>query len=154
MISPTRGGYLANPVLRQFGKFCIIGFSSMIIDVGLWKVFMDRLGWHWIPAQTLSFAFAVTNGFLWNSIWTFRGLGSGSRHEQYLKFVAVNIVGLALNIGIMKAILIALTGQVIYHGDHDKSHLYIAKGIAVVCVAVWNFFANRKWTFVAEKVAE
>ncbi len=121
----------------------------MIIDVGLWKLLMNRFGWHWIPAQTLSFAFAVTNGFIWNSFWTFRGLGSGKRHEQYARFVGLNVIGYLLNIGIMKGILIAFTGHIIHDGKHEDMHLNIAKGVAILCVAFWNFFSNKKWTFNA-----
>jgi putative flippase GtrA len=154
MISPTQAGVFGSPVLRQFIKFCVIGFSSMIIDVGLWNAIMNRWGWHWIPAQTLSFAVAVTNGFFWNSLWTFKGLGQGSRRSQYAKFVGVNIIGLLLNILIMKTVLIILTGNIIHHGDHEKMHLYLAKGMAVVCVALWNFFANRRWTFAPEVETE
>ena len=140
-------GLLQRPGLRQFAKFCLIGLTSMLIDISVWKFVMARFGWHWIPAQTVSFCFAVTNGFIWNSLWTFRGIGSGSRHQQYVKFVMVNVVGYLLNIAIMKSVLIGLTGHLIFHGDHEPMHLNIAKGIAVVFVAFWNFFANKKWTF-------
>ena len=143
----TVEGLMQRQGVRQFVKFCVIGFTSMLIDVGIWKFLMNSFGWHWIPAQTVSFAFAVTNGFIWNSLWTFRGLGAGRRHEQYGKFVAVNIIGLLLNIVIMKAVLIAFTGRLIFHGSHDPLHLNIAKGIAIICVAFWNFLANKKWTF-------
>ncbi len=148
------GSIAAHPTVRQFVKFCIIGFSSMIIDVGIWKVMMNRYGWHWVSAQTLSFAVAVTNGFIWNSYWTFRGLGSGKRHELYARFVGLNVIGYLLNIAIMKAILVALTGQVIHDGKHENTHLNIAKAFAILCVAFWNFFSNKKWTFTAPKPEE
>lgn len=135
------------PGIRQFIKFCLIGFSSMIIDVGLAKYLTYQVGLHWIIAQTISFAFAVTNGFIWNSLWTFRGMGSGKRHEQYGKFVAVNIVGLGLNLFIMKSVFFFFTGHIIHQGNPDPAHWNIAKGTAVVLVSMWNFFANKHWTF-------
>ncbi len=133
--------------VRQFVKFCIIGFSSMIIDVGLAQYLTFTVGWHWIPAQVLSFSIAVTNGFIWNSLWTFRDLGSGKRHEMYLKFVAVNIIGLLLNVFIMKFTFFVVTGRLISQGNPDKFHWLIGKGIAIVVVSVWNFLANKYWTF-------
>lgn len=133
--------------VQQFAKFCIIGFSSMLIDVLIAKKLTYGLHFHWVLAQAISFSLAVTNGFIWNSLWTFRGLGSGKRHEQYLKFVAVNIVGLLLNVLIMKIVFFTFTGQVINQGNPDEAHWNIAKGLAVVIVALWNFFANKHWTF-------
>ena len=127
----------------------------MIIDVGIAKYLTYTVGLNWIVAQTISFTFAVTNGFVWNSLWTFRGMGSGKRHEQYLKFLAVNIVGLLLNIGIMKTMFLLFiflsSGRLVlvHQGNPDPMHWNIAKAIAIVCVSTWNFLANKKWTFRA-----
>src|ERR1051326_3778389 len=93
----TVGGLMQRQGVRQFVKFCIIGLSSMAIDIGVSWYLTYQLHWLWFVAKTFSFSLAVTNGYIWNSMWTFRGLGSGPRHEQYMKFVAVNIVGLLLN---------------------------------------------------------
>ena len=138
---------LERPGVRQFIKFIIIGFSSAIIDVAVAKFLMKKFDMHWIPAGTLSFVLAVTNGFYWNSKWTFRGMGAGRKHELYVKFVAVNIVGLLLNIGIMKAVFILETGQLIQHVNPSPMQWNIAKALAIVLVAMWNFTANKFWTF-------
>jgi putative flippase GtrA len=147
MIEVATVGVMQRPAVRQFLKFCIIGFSSMIIDVGISWYLTYHLQMLWFVAKTISFALAVTNGYTWNSMWTFRGMGAGPRHEQYVKFVAINIVGLVLNIGIMKSIFFLFTGHLIHHGSPDKTQFAIATAVAVVCVAVWNFVMNKKWTF-------
>lgn len=149
MIQTAQVSLLQRPVVRQFVKFCIIGFSSMIIDVGISNVLTYRAGLYWILAKTISFTIAVTNGFIWNSIWTFRGMGGGARHTMYMRFIAVNVVGLLLNIGLMKSVfLVALTPHVLFHqGTPPKPIWWLATLLAVVFVSVWNFIANRKWTF-------
>ena len=147
VIDTAPESFLQREAVRQFVKFIIIGFSSMILDVGISYVLIYYAGWAWPLAKTLSFAIAVTNGFVFNSVWTFRGLGSGPRHHLYMKFVAVNIVGFLLNIGIMKTVLFLFTGQVIHHGQPDKLHFLVATGCAVVLVSLWNFVANKRWTF-------
>ena len=138
--------------LIQFIKFCIIGASSATIDFGVMNLLLIKFEFNWMIAQSISFVCAVTNGFIWNSLWTFRGMGSGKRHEQYLKFVAVNIVGLILTFVIMSAILFALTGNISSPGHQQHagvSHLQVnlAKIVAVFFVTAWNFIANKKWTF-------
>ena len=133
--------------VRQFVKFCIIGFTSMILDVTIAKILTYRLNWHWILAQVISFSIAVTNGFIWNSLWTFRGLNSSRKRVQYAKFVLVNIVGLALNLAIMKVVFFLFTGHIINPRNPDEAHWNIAKAAAILVVAFWNFFANKYWTF-------
>lgn len=130
---------------KQFAKFCLIGASSTVLDVLTARLLMDRFGMHWLAANTVSFAVAVTNGYLWNSLWTFRGMGAVRRHTQYLKFVAVNLVGYGLNTVIMTLMFLLLTGHV---SSHPPPPIWaVAKGTAIVLVALWNFLANKRWTF-------
>ena len=133
--------------LMQFVKFCVIGLSSAIIDIAISRWLTYGMGLHWVLAKIISFSFAVTNGFIWNSIWTFRGMGSGKRHEMYVKFVTVNVVGLGLNIAIMKTVFMIFTGKLFKQGAPDKLHWTIATLTAIFLVAIWNFMANRRWTF-------
>lgn len=138
--------WLEKTAVRQFVKFCIIGFSSMILDAGIAWVLTFGSHWNGNMARVVSFSVAVTNGFIWNSLWTFRGLGSGARHAQYAKFVAVNIVGLGLNLAIMNGVYLLATGHLI-SAHPIKQYWCVAMGVAVVCVSLFNFLANKYYTF-------
>lgn len=133
--------------IRQFAKFCLVGASSAVIDVGLLNVLTHILNWHWILAQVVSFSLAVTNGFAWNSLWTFRGMNTDSRRTRYAKFYATNVAGLLLNLFVMKAVMFAMTGQLVNPSRPDPLQLNIAKAVAIVVVSVWNFTASKYWTF-------
>jgi putative flippase GtrA len=133
----------------QFVKFCLIGLSSTVVDVGIAGTLTYRFNWNWMVAQTVSFCVSVSNGFLWNSLWTFRGAASGRKHVQYLKFVAVNLVGLVLNLVLMKSLFVIMTGHLHQVGNPNRLQWGIAKAVAIVLVSIWNFFANRRWTFAA-----
>lgn len=148
----NRETLLRNKGLVQFVKFCLIGATSAVIDLGLFTL-LQRY-WNPILARTLSVAIAVVNGFIWNSLWTFRGMGSGRRHEQFVKFAAINVVGLGLNILIMETVFFLLAHRLPHANDPDKLHLYLGLFIAIVIVSVWNFLANKKWTFSSPPVAD
>jgi putative flippase GtrA len=141
------GVLIKGPGMKQFAKFCIIGASSTVIDFGILNLLTRHYGWNWVPARTLSFAVAVTNGFVWNCLWTFRGLGTAKRHEQYLMFTAVNIVGLLLNLLIMQSVMLGANGGRAHHGNPPPLLLNSAMAVAVVFVSIWNFLANKHWTF-------
>lgn len=140
------------PAVRQFAKFCIIGASSTVIDVGLLNLLVHPTllfagGLHWIPAQIISFAIAVANSFVWNSLWTFKGMGTGARHEQFIKFLLVNIGGLLLNVLVMKLVMFTVHPALFHQGNPSPRLLNAAKAVAIVIVSLWNFTANKRWTF-------
>jgi putative flippase GtrA len=147
MAQATRAGLAQSPGVQQFVKFCIIGFSSAIIDVGISYTLIYMFSFNATLAKVISFLFAVTNGFFWNSRWTFQGMGSGRRHEMYVKFLLVNCVGLTLNVLIFKSVLFLFIGKFIGQGKPDRLHFAMATIVAIVCVSTWNFLANKKWTF-------
>lgn len=139
--------------LQQLIKFCVVGFSSTIVDKGLLYLLLKNLPlvpW-WICA-TVSFCFGVTNGFWWNRHWTFKARGHGSFKAQYSKFFVSNLVGLMLNLGFTKMFLIFFTGK-LSHGleNPDPNQVLIASLCAVPCVVLWNFTAAKFWTFKAPK---
>ena len=147
MAQATRAGLIQRPGVQQFIKFCIIGFSSAIIDVSISYALTYQFGVNPTLAKVLSFLLAVTNGFIWNSRWTFKGMGSGRRHELYVKFLLVNCIGLFLNVLIFNVVLFLLTGQFLVQGKPERLHFVLATVVAIGCVSTWNFMANKKWTF-------
>lgn len=154
--------------LRQFVKFCIVGASSTAISGGIytWLIYgvhLDRIVDGWLAgapqmrqiagelrlyvqlAALIAFLFAVTNGFIWNSKWTFRQRDAALRRVQYLKFVMVNVVGLVLNQIIVFIVTGALTAG---RPQHEKGLApLIAFAVATGIVVFWNFLANKYWTF-------
>jgi len=146
--------------VRQLVKFCIVGFSSMIVDKGLLWVLtihfllMTRLPavpwWTW---TTLTFCLAVCNGFIWNRRWTFQAQSAVQAHRQFIKFLATNTVGWLLNSCITKMFLIFFTGKVVHDQNPDPQHLLLASICAIPFVVIWNFSAAKYWTFRAPKEA-
>jgi len=123
----------------------------MVIDFGLLFLLVHMHVHLWI-AQPISFAAAASNGYYWNSKWTFQGLGSGARHHQYIRFLVFSAIGLGINMAIVSFGLNFLTG-----GRPDlftKPQLAKAKLVAVVIVAFWNFLSNKLWNFKGEAPTE
>ncbi len=147
MIAANVRGIMQKQSVQQFVKFCIVGASSAVIDVGVFTLLHLHYEWYWVYARFISVLLSVINGFIWNSIWTFRGLGADKYHLMFMKFLGINIVGLALNLGIMKLVFLLTEHPSTTHPD--KLHTYAALAIAIVLVSIWNFAANKFWTFRA-----
>ena len=138
-----------HPGFRQFTKFCIVGASSTLLDMGLlWLMLRFLPHFPWWLSQSIAFAVSVSNGFYWNRHWTFKARDFGKAHTQYSIFVTTNLVGLAINLFVMKTFLVLLTGKV-FHGDHnpDKTKVLIAYVLAIPFGVIWNYLAAKHWTF-------
>lgn len=164
-IGAAASSFAARPGLRQFAKFCIVGASSTILDFTVFNLAL-RAGLSPAKALTCSFLVAVTNGFIWNSRWTFRAT-RGDARKQYPKFVATNIVGWMLSLFVVTTALVLAahlrlttvhhtpleTMRIVLFGAHsgERSFSFLALNAAKVCATivgvVWNFTASKFWTF-------
>lgn len=148
-------GLLQSRGVRQLIKFCLVGATSTIVDKGsLWFLLKQFPTVPWWMLSTISFCLGVTNGFTWNSRWTFRSQENATVNfkEQYPKFLLTNIVGLLLNLGITKFFLVLFTGQVLHtHGNPTGAQVIIASLCAIPIVVFWNFTASKYWTFRAPR---
>jgi putative flippase GtrA len=154
--------------LRQFIKFCLVGATSTAIQLGIFRILvgLGEPAWvhqialpHWLTptifyilvANCMAFCLAVTNGFIWNRIWTFKGQHSRDARTQYLLFVLVNIVGLIISSAILFVMVRLLHGGM---GYSRISAGMIGQLVALPAVAVWNFTANKYWTFAAHPASD
>jgi putative flippase GtrA len=153
-------------VVIQFIQFCLVGALSTVLNVVLLNVFMGH-GLGVIPSHIFSFSLAVTNGFFLNRAWTFRHSRDGRVERQYVMFVLVNLVGL----GLSTFIVLTFGRWMIRAGSADSlARLYLAvtgkhpvarqlayslgELAATPLCAVWNFSANKLWTFSGARVDE
>ncbi|MFT5207974.1 MAG: dolichyl-phosphate beta-glucosyltransferase [Candidatus Omnitrophota bacterium] len=118
-----------------FIKYCVVGVSGTMIDVGSLYVLVEYLNVHLIAAITIAFVLSVINNFTWNKLWTFRNQSSNYK-KLFIKFCIVACGGLILT-NISMCILVTVA----------KIWYIYAKLITSGFVLTWNFLANKYWTF-------
>jgi len=131
--------FLQRVIVRQFVKFCLVGLANTIIDYAVYLFFSRLLGWYFLLANIIAILAAMTFSFFANKHWTFRNKDKQIK-SQYLKFAAVNGVYFLLN----NLIVFSL---VHYLATYDL----LAKIIAIAIGLLWNFLANKFWTFRVAK---
>ena len=119
----------------QLLKFGLVGGSGYLINLAVFALLADSLGVHHVLAAIGAFCVAVTNNFLLNRHWTF-GAGDGHAGFQAMRFFAVSIAALTIN-------LIALEALVSQTSLSDLT----AQAIAVAIAMPFNFLGNKLWTF-------
>jgi len=128
---------LANPNIRQFLRFVVVGTASTAVD---WTIFFSLTSWSpWFAnrpliANALAFAGGFTNSYFFNRRWTFRS--TDVQHvRQVGRFLLVTLVGLGLS-ELIVYWLLPFTGSRL-----------LTKTFAVAVTLWWNFAGGRFWAF-------
>ena len=118
----------------QLVKFCVVGASGYVVNLGVFSVLVLVLGLHYIPAAVCSFLVAVTNNYAWNRLWTFRDQ-RGHLGYQGMRFLIVSTLALGANLVVLHALVTVGLAEV------------VAQAIAIVLVTPVNFVGNKLWSF-------
>ncbi len=116
-----------------FWRFAAVGAVGTVLDFAVLNVTHLSFGVELKWALTLGFLSGAVNNYLMNSLWTFE---QDLSYQRLGKFLAVAVIGLALNNGIV--LLLA---------DNFSWNYNLAKLVALFVVFGWNFLANKRWTF-------
>jgi dolichol-phosphate mannosyltransferase len=136
----TRFGARVRYALRQphnwlqLVKFCVVGATGYVVNLTVFALLVKGLDVHYMPAAVVSFCVAVTNNYLWNRFWTFRGQ-RGHFYYQGLRFFIVAWCALAANLLVLRA-LVALGLDAV-----------AAQAVAIILVTPVNFVGNKLWSF-------
>lgn len=97
--APARG-LATEPRLRllaQFTRFGTVGTLGFLVDTLVVYALRQPIGLYWAGLASYLVAASCTWGC--NRVWTFRGVGSGPAHRQWMRFLAANSLGFVLNRG-------------------------------------------------------
>ena len=144
-------GYLLSrfiPFLFQFAKFGATGVANFAVDIGILNLLIflsgEAVGIDYTIFKVISFTFAVTNSFLWNKFWTFKKDGTKEAGKEFLGFIGISLVGLAVN-AIVASVLVNIVGP--QSGINVKTWASVSAAAASVCVMFWNFIGYKFWVF-------
>jgi putative flippase GtrA len=114
-------------------------------------------------ATTIAFFCAVTSNFIWTRLWVYPESRSTPLRVQLVQFILISIVGgvcrtvwinfayLPMGHWLMPAALpfiqVFRPGYVPSVQAPAKLGTLVAQMIGMVVVMLWNFFANRYWTY-------
>jgi dolichol-phosphate mannosyltransferase len=129
----------ADPGLRRFVKFCIVGGSGVLVNMGLLWLLTEVAGLFYLVSSVVAVETAIVNNFVWNDVWTFhdrRRPGRAERLKRLARFNAVSVGGLGINV----AVLWLLTEQL-------GMHYLVSNLFGIAAATLWNFFMNAVWTW-------
>jgi len=135
----------------RFIRFAIVGFIGAIVDFGLFNLLIRLAGVAAIVASAISFIAAVLSNFLWNRYWTYPDSRSKHILHQLTQFGLVSLVGLGIRLGLFAILETPLISMASRYFPNFLDPAFIGHNatlaISILIVMLWNFFANRFWTY-------
>lgn len=157
--------------VERFLKFAFVGVIGAIVDFGTLFILQATVlspreplvTLKVIAATTIAFLTAVTSNFIWNRYWTYPDSRSRSIRRQLAQFTFVNSIGWGMRtiwITLMYVpignaltpfflqVMEQVSPEYVSTPDTpEKLGTFAAQFVALGFVMVWNFFANRYWTY-------
>jgi putative flippase GtrA len=140
--------------IKQFIKFAIVGGSGLIVDYVVLNILRHLLNTSSELAVTGGFVTAALSNFYWNRNWVYPESRKVKKRKQLPAFLAVNFVGLLINISTvyllevpLSRLMYSILNSFGFQRGGTFLGLNITKAIAAVIVMIWNFVVNRLVTF-------
>ncbi|OGY64996.1 MAG: hypothetical protein A3A04_01355 [Candidatus Harrisonbacteria bacterium RIFCSPLOWO2_01_FULL_40_28] len=132
-----------HPLLRQGGKFLIVGTSNAIVDFGILNILIALTGFHtgimFAVIKGFSSFCAMVNSYVWNKLWTFNTRERRSILEA-VEFFLVSTGGMLINV------LVATTIVSVFEPPFSMSPALwanIATLLAITVAVSWNFIGYK-----------
>lgn len=139
--------------LTRFLRFAFVGLVGAVIDFGIFNLLSKFAGLNANVAQAISFSCAVVSNFIWNRYWTYPDSRTKALHHQLVQFILISVIGLGIRtplFAFLHTALARLFTRVLppqFFVSPEFVGYNLALAIAIVVVMLWNFFANRYWTY-------
>jgi len=117
----------------EFIRYIAVGVAATIFDYGTYYLLTRLLYLPAVAANPIAYLIGNVVSFVGQRTITFRSHGRPA--HQYLRFLLVNIIGLAIS-QLTLVVLLRL-------GVNDL----VAKAAGVITSGSFNYLANRFWTF-------
>ncbi len=137
----------------RFIKFAIVGAIGTVIDFGFLNLLTIVFHMPKLYAQAVSFSLAVVNNYFLNRYWTYPESRRKPMWVQFGQFALISIIGLIIRTPLFAELsyLFMLAAQKVIPTSSTFKPEWIGNNIAlaicIVVVLLWNYFANRMWTF-------
>ena len=84
-------------LIAQIMKFGVVGVIAFAIDYGLLALLTEVFGVNYLVSATVSFTVSVVFNYVASMRYVFRHKEGMSRRREFVIFVVLSVIGLAIN---------------------------------------------------------
>lgn len=129
-----------HPTLFEYFKFCMVGFSGLLVDTAVLVALVSLFSLDPRFAAVFAFLTAASWNYFFNRIWAFKIGRSTKISYSYISFIVICLFGLGIRIGVMHLF--------IEYAGMGKSPWYILSSvIGIFAATVFNYFGTKYIAF-------
>ena len=131
-----------NVLIKEAIGYAMASVAALAVDMTILWVLVQSFSWGYLAAASVSFLAGATVAYGLSLKLAFRQHRLRNRRVEFISFVAIGTVGLAINAAVMSL-------AVHYWGLHYLLAKCVAAGFTFSC----NFIARRQLLFVRHSLA-
>jgi putative flippase GtrA len=120
-------------------KFALVGVVAALIDMAIVETLIRVARLDYYSARLFSYLVAASAAWALNRRFTFQDADRARPHAQWLRYLALNAVGGAINYGLYAALVTAFA--------LFRRYPFLAVGFGSLAGMTFNFIASRKLVF-------
>lgn len=124
-------------LIDQILKFGVVGIIATVIDFGVLYILSQPLGMDPVVSAGISFCVSLVFNYVASMRYVFTHREDMSRSREFVIFLVLSLIGLAINEAIMAAGVAVL--------GNSALAVMGTKVLATAIVMVWNFVSRKKW---------
>lgn len=124
-------------LIEQIIKFGVVGIIATVIDFGVLYILSQPLGLDPVLSAGISFCVSLVFNYVASMRYVFTHREDMSRSREFVIFLVLSLIGLAINEAIMAAGVAVL--------GNSALAVMGTKVLATAIVMVWNFVSRKKW---------
>jgi len=129
-------GLISKPFIKQLIKFAFVGAIGTIVNLTILYILTEFFLVYYIISEIFAFIVATINNYILNKFWTFKEKLHEKLIKKYVKYVAISLIALILNICILFILV-----------EYFYLWYILAALLAIFGAFMINFMGNRIWTF-------
>jgi len=125
--------------LLRFVKFCVVGSTGTLINMGLLWGLTEFVGLPYLISAAIAIEISIISNFTFHDFFTFRDRHSPTLtifFRRLLKYNLISLIGLAINMTVL-----ALFTEVI------GLYYLLSNLIGIACATLFRYFLNLRWTW-------
>ena len=143
--------------IAQFIKFSLVGVLNTVVDFVvftlltlIFSVDSSSNGWAVTLITLVSYSCGVLNSYLFNTRWTFKNDRKYQTRQEFLLFVAVNVVSYIVHNGVLLLFKDVIVLSDLHVMGFTVEAIYLCKLIAIPAGIIANFIGNKLFVFSGE----
>lgn len=124
-------------LIEQILKFGVVGIIATVIDFGVLYILSQPLRLEPVLSAGISFCVSLVFNYVASMRYVFTHREDMSRSREFVIFLVLSLIGLAINEAIMAAGVAVL--------GNSALAVMGTKVLATAIVMVWNFVSRKKW---------